>query len=69
MSKQARREYQRLHRDVPDDYDDYNDGGYTEDVLHGRTAANISHAGEDSTPEDIECSDAALYEKLLESHR
>jgi hypothetical protein len=69
MSRQQRREYDRLRRDIPDDFDDNNDGGYTDDVLHGRTAANISHAGEDLTPEDVERSDGVLYERLLQSHR
>ncbi|KAJ7832588.1 hypothetical protein B0H13DRAFT_2370880 [Mycena leptocephala] len=69
MSRQQRREYDRLRRDIPDDFDGNDDGGYADDVLHGRTTANISHAGEDLSPEDVERSDGALYERLLQSHR
>ncbi|KAJ7840355.1 hypothetical protein B0H13DRAFT_2366292 [Mycena leptocephala] len=69
MSRQQRREYDRLRRDVPDDFGDNDDGGYADDILHGRTTANISHAGEDLSPEDVECSDGTLYERLLQSHQ
>ncbi|KAJ7872565.1 hypothetical protein B0H13DRAFT_2349438 [Mycena leptocephala] len=69
MSRQQRREYDRLRRDIPDDFDGNDGGGYADDVLHGRTTANISHAGEDLSPEDVERSDGALYERLLQSHR
>ena len=69
LSRQQQREYNRLRRDIPENYDDNSgDGGYAEDVLHGRAAASISHTGEDLTPEDVERSDGELYEKLLESH-
>ncbi|KAJ7804983.1 hypothetical protein B0H13DRAFT_1930452, partial [Mycena leptocephala] len=69
MSRQQRREYDRLRCDIPDDFDGNDDGGYADDVLHGRTTANISHAGGDLSPEDVERSDGALYERLLQSHR
>ncbi|KAJ6564785.1 hypothetical protein B0H19DRAFT_1259196 [Mycena capillaripes] len=69
MSRQQRREHDRL-RDIPESFDDdYDGGGYEEDVLHGRATASISHAGEGMTQEDVERADDALYERLLQSHR
>jgi hypothetical protein len=69
MSRQQQREYDRLCCNIPDDFDSNDDGSYADDVLHGRTTANISHAGEDLTRDDVERSDGILYEKLLQSHR
>ncbi|KAJ7836943.1 hypothetical protein B0H13DRAFT_2422497 [Mycena leptocephala] len=44
MSRTQRRELEQLQEDTAD-FDD--DGGYEDDILHGRAAAQISNAGED----------------------
>jgi hypothetical protein len=53
---------------MPEWFDD-DGGGYEDDVLHGRTAAAISHAGEALTPEDTVRADEDLLEGLRANHR
>ncbi|KAJ7435673.1 hypothetical protein B0H11DRAFT_1937391 [Mycena galericulata] len=70
MSENERRLHNAL-RDVPDTLNDDDMGGewaYEDDVLHGRVAADISHAGEAMTEEDIELADESLLEHLREHH-
>jgi hypothetical protein len=67
LSEEQRREENRL-RDMPEWFDD-DAGGYEDDVLHGRTAAAISHAGEALTPEDTVRADEDLLEGLRANHR
>ncbi|KAJ6566685.1 hypothetical protein B0H19DRAFT_1374151 [Mycena capillaripes] len=59
MSRQERCDLNNL-RDIPDTFDD---DDWEDDVLHGRAAAQISHAGE-SLPEDPERADADLFQGL-----
>lgn len=69
LSREQRRQHDRL-RDVPEAFDDDDtSGGYEQDVLHGRTTADLSHAGEALTREDVARADGALYEQLMQSHR
>ncbi|KAJ7791779.1 hypothetical protein B0H14DRAFT_2624689 [Mycena olivaceomarginata] len=44
MTETRLRSLDRLHGDIPDAFDDNDD--YEQDILHGRAAADISHAGE-----------------------
>ncbi|KAJ7870831.1 hypothetical protein B0H14DRAFT_3439924 [Mycena olivaceomarginata] len=44
MTETQLRSLDRLHGDIPDAFDDNDD--YEQDILHGRAAADISHAGE-----------------------
>ncbi|KAJ7745015.1 hypothetical protein DFH07DRAFT_776919 [Mycena maculata] len=60
--------YEQLRRDVPEYFDDSHDD-YLEDVLHGRTAANLSNAGEELTQEDVATANSDFYEQLRESQR
>jgi hypothetical protein len=53
--------------DVPDSFDDGD--SYEADVLHGRTAAEISHAGEALATEETENADAALLASLRENRK
>jgi hypothetical protein len=56
---------------VPDSFndDDATVGGYEDDILHGRVAAEISHAGE-SVQEDAAAADSqTLLEKLRSHHK
>jgi hypothetical protein len=74
MTAAERREEDRI-RDVPDSIEeDGPDGGgnfreYEDDVLHGRVAADISHAGEDLTEEEVQYSDRNLLEELRAHHK
>jgi hypothetical protein len=68
LSEEQRREENRL-RDMPDSFDDEGGGGYEEDILHGRTAAAISHAGEALAPENAVRADEELLEGLCANHR
>ncbi|KAJ7790912.1 hypothetical protein B0H14DRAFT_2625569 [Mycena olivaceomarginata] len=65
MSREERRNYDVLRGDFPDAFDDNN--GWEDDVLHGRTPAQISHAGE-ALPEDSERADTDLFQGLRQSH-
>ena len=61
-------------RDLPDAYydddDTTGDAAYEDAVLQGRTAADISHAGEGlSNLEDAEQSNQTLLEQLREHHK
>lgn len=70
MTESQRQSHNAL-RDVPDAFDDYNGNfgdTYSQDVLHGRTAATISHAGEAMTEEDIDVANETLLEQLREHH-
>jgi hypothetical protein len=56
---------------VPNSFDDDDAtvGGYEDDVLHGRVAAEISHAGE-TVQEDAAAADSqTLLEKLRAHHK
>jgi hypothetical protein len=56
----AQRRNIELLQNFGDAFDD--DDRYEQDILHGRTAADISHAGEalPGDAEDIDAADAAL---------
>jgi hypothetical protein len=55
--------------DVPDSFDDDTTfGAYEDDILHGRVAAEISHAGE-SVQEDAAADSQTLLEKLHAHHK
>ncbi|KAF7359716.1 hypothetical protein MVEN_00696200 [Mycena venus] len=59
-------------RDMAEFDDDYGGGGggdYEDDVLYGHAAADLSHAGEDFTRQDLVREDQAPYDRLMESHR
>lgn len=71
MNRSERRNLQQLRDlDLADSFDD-NDGNdsYEQDVLHGRTAADISHAGEALPSDDRDASDAGLLAGLSEDRR
>lgn len=73
MSEEQRREHNAL-QDVADPYDGDDagggdDGSYEQDVLRGNTTADISHAGEAMTEEDVEQADSSLLEKLRDHHK
>ncbi|KAJ7798059.1 hypothetical protein B0H14DRAFT_3492934 [Mycena olivaceomarginata] len=54
--------------DIPDSFDDDTTfGAYKDDILHGRVAAEISHAGE-SVQEDAAADSQTLLEKLCAHH-
>ncbi|KAJ6590434.1 hypothetical protein DFH09DRAFT_1306980 [Mycena vulgaris] len=65
LSRQERRDLSNL-RDLPDSCDDGD--GWVEEVLHGRAAAQISHAGE-ALPQDAELADTDLFQGLRENSR
>ncbi|KAJ7726036.1 hypothetical protein DFH07DRAFT_970647 [Mycena maculata] len=69
MSRQQRRQYERLRRDIPESFEGSHDGSYLDDVLHGRTAASFSNAGEELTQEDVAAANDNLYEGLRESQQ
>jgi alkylhydroperoxidase family enzyme len=56
--------------DVPDSFDDEDAavGGYEDDILHGRVAAEISHAGE-GVQEEAAADSQTLLEKLRAHHK
>jgi hypothetical protein len=66
MSQEERRDYDILRGDIPDAFDD--DNAWEDNVLHGRAAAQISHAGE-APPEDPEHADTDLFQGLRQSHK
>ncbi|KAJ7467356.1 hypothetical protein B0H11DRAFT_2306441 [Mycena galericulata] len=71
MTEIERRAHNAL-RDIPDPLDDDDMGGggtYEDDVLHGRAAADISHAGEALTEEDVDLANESLLEQLREHHK
>ncbi|KAF7341857.1 hypothetical protein MSAN_02041200 [Mycena sanguinolenta] len=69
----ALREQQRqsASRDVPDPYDDGDawGGEYVDDILRGRTTADISHAGEDLSEDAAADASQNLLEELRAHHR
>ncbi|KAJ7688272.1 hypothetical protein B0H17DRAFT_1203067 [Mycena rosella] len=73
MTAAQRREEDRIC-DVPNPINEggADDGGnfcaYEEDVLQGRVAADISHAGEDLTEEEMHDTDRSLLDKLWAHH-
>ncbi|KAJ7343076.1 hypothetical protein DFH08DRAFT_963082 [Mycena albidolilacea] len=66
MTRDERRELNNL-RDLADPFGGGDDNAWEDDVLHGRAAAEISHAGE--APEDSERADTDLFEGLREDSR
>ncbi|KAF7337160.1 hypothetical protein MVEN_02154000 [Mycena venus] len=66
MSQEERRDHDLLRGNFSAPYDD--DDGWEEGVLHGRTTAHISHAGE-APPEDPERADADLFYGIRQNHR
>jgi hypothetical protein len=66
MSREEHRDYDVLRGDFLDTFDD-NDA-WEDDILHGRAAAQISHAGE-ALLEDPERADADLFQGLRQSHK
>ncbi|KAJ7195403.1 hypothetical protein B0H12DRAFT_1082211 [Mycena haematopus] len=66
LSEQQRREENAL-RDIPDPYDA--DDIYEQDVLRGRTAADISHAGEAPDDEWVDDTEQSLLEQLRSQQR
>ncbi|KAJ7777819.1 hypothetical protein DFH07DRAFT_950870 [Mycena maculata] len=52
---------------IADPFDD--DDSYEQDVLHGRAAADISHAGEALSSEEADQADAALLTGLRTNHK
>ncbi|KAJ7736215.1 hypothetical protein DFH07DRAFT_966939 [Mycena maculata] len=65
LNASQRRNLNQL-RDIADPFD--NDDAYEQDVLHGRTAADISHAGEALPSEEADHADAALLAGLRANH-
>ncbi|KAF7359988.1 hypothetical protein MVEN_00725800 [Mycena venus] len=61
----AQRHAEEAHLDLPDD--DYFNGPLA-DVLEGNALADISHAGEDLTPEQARVSNRELWQALRDSH-
>ncbi|KAF7358610.1 hypothetical protein MSAN_01199700 [Mycena sanguinolenta] len=61
---------QNASRDVPDlcDGDYAVDAAFTDDVLHGRTAVDISHAGEDLSEDTAVDASQTLLEQLRAHH-
>ncbi|KAK7007335.1 hypothetical protein R3P38DRAFT_3281563 [Favolaschia claudopus] len=55
-------------RDLPDLDGDMTWEDYEDDVLHGRTAADISHAGEALNDEEVEDAEQKLLEELRAHH-
>lgn len=74
MTAAQRREEDSI-RDVPDAVDDNgSDSGdvfraYEDDVLRGRLPADISHAGEDLTDEEVHIADRSLLDELRAHHK
>jgi hypothetical protein len=64
---EAQRREEEAWRDVPDPYDV--DDMYEQDVLHGRTAADISHAGEAMNDEAAADAGQSLLEQLRAHHK
>jgi hypothetical protein len=67
MTETQLRSLDRLHGDIPDAFDDNDD--YEQDILHGRAAADISHAGEALLADDADRADAAVMTGLQANHR
>jgi hypothetical protein len=63
MTETQLRSLDRLRGDIPDAFDDNDD--YEQDILHGRAAADISHAGEVLPADDA---DAAVMAGLRANH-
>ncbi|KAF7367089.1 hypothetical protein MSAN_00968400 [Mycena sanguinolenta] len=60
---------QNTSRDVPNPYDDYaTDTAYADDVSHGRTMVDISHAGEDLSEDTAVNASQSLLEQLRVHH-
>ncbi|KAJ6618424.1 hypothetical protein B0H10DRAFT_2217727 [Mycena sp. CBHHK59/15] len=59
---EAQRAEEDIIRDVADPYEQFDD--YEDQVLRGNIAADISHAGEDLTEEEIHLADRNLLEEL-----
>ncbi|KAJ7113062.1 hypothetical protein C8R44DRAFT_741400 [Mycena epipterygia] len=70
LTEQQRRE-ENAQRDIADPYDADDVGweDYQEDVLRGHTTADISHAGEAVTDEEVEDAEESLLEQLRTHHR
>jgi hypothetical protein len=68
--RQAHLALQGLERtqDVPDDMD-LQDFTQDDDVLHGRTPMDISHAGEAIPEDEADEDDADLLQQLREHHK
>jgi hypothetical protein len=54
--------------DVPETFDD-GDGGYEDDVLRGKRAADISHAGEGIEDPEEEQADEELLDMLEQQQK
>lgn len=66
MSREERRDHDQLRDDFSAAYGD--EDGWEHDVLSGRTAAVIRHAGE-ALPEDTEQGDSDLWQDLCQNQR
>ncbi|KAJ7772501.1 hypothetical protein B0H14DRAFT_3590063 [Mycena olivaceomarginata] len=55
-------------RNIPDAFSGDGDNDYEQDILHGRAAADISHAGEALPSDDADRADAAVMAGLQANH-
>ncbi|KAJ7666291.1 hypothetical protein B0H17DRAFT_1210723 [Mycena rosella] len=70
MTEAQHHEQDHVH-DVPDPYDEPDKNtfvDYQDDVLQGYIAADISHAGEDLTEDEVQNMDRSLLEELRAHH-
>ncbi|KAJ7107542.1 hypothetical protein C8R44DRAFT_726451 [Mycena epipterygia] len=70
LTDAQRAELDALQHDHPPDIpEDDGDAAYEDNVLRGNTAADISHAGEAMTEEEVEDADQTLLERLHSQHK